>query len=131
MKSIAGPLLAVMLIAPAGARATMHEVVITATALEPRVLQTTTAQQVTFLNRSGQTVHVAFQGRSDQHRVFQVADRIWARFHSSGPHFYVVHFPAGRGRDLRGVVEVGHVPEREGDVPTCTGVSVMGACLEP
>jgi hypothetical protein len=124
-------LIVLMVIAPAGARASMHEVVIEANQLRPRVLQTTTAQKVSFVNRSGQTVHVEFQGRPDQHHVFQVADAIWARFHGAGPHLYVVHFPGGSGRDLRGVIEVGHVPEREGDPRTCTGVTVMGVCLEP
>lgn len=131
MKASALLFLAAGLIVPAGARAEMHEVVIEATQLQPRVLQTTTAQKVTFLNRSGQAVHVEFQRRKDQHHVFQVADRIWARFHSAGPHLYVVHFPAAPGRDLRGVIEVRHVPQREGDVPGCAGLSVMDMCLEP
>jgi len=132
MRAAAVALLALLLASPAGRSvADQHQVVITATALEPRVLKTTTAQRVTFVNRSGQAVHVEFQGRSDQHHVLWVADQIWARFHSAGVHQYVVHFPAGRRRDLRGWVEVGHLPQPEGEVHTCTGVSVMENCIEP
>ncbi len=107
-----------------------HEVVITASELQPRVFQATTAEPVTFVNRSGRPVHVEFQGRRDQHHVFRVADRIWARFHSAGPHLYVVHFQ-GAGEALRGVVEVGHAPAAEGEAAICSGLAVMGNCLEP
>jgi len=132
MRAAAVALFALLLASPAArSTADQPQVVITATALEPRVLQTTTAQRVMFVNRSGQTVHVEFLGRSDQHHVFWVADQIWARFHSAGVHQYVVHYPTGRGRDLRGWVEVGHVPEPEGEVHTCTWVSVMENCIEP
>jgi hypothetical protein len=107
------------------------EVIITTTALEPRVLQSTSAQRVIFVNRSGRPVHVEFKGSAAGHNVFQVADRIWAQFHTAGPHLYVVHFPDGGIRELRGVVEVGHVSERGGELPTCRGITVEGACLVP
>lgn len=134
MRAAVTVLLALLLALPAGrsvADQDQPRVVITATALEPRVLQTTTAQQVMFVNRSGQAVHVEFQGRSEQRHVFWVTDQIWARFHNAGVHQYVVHFSLSRGRDLRGWVEVGHVPEPEGELHTCTWVSVMENCIEP
>jgi len=131
MKATAAAFLALVLALPMAALAGQDEVIITTTQLEPRVLQTTTAQRVIFVNRSGRPVHVEFKGSAAGHNVFQVADRIWAQFHTAGPHLYVVHFSDGRTRELRGVVEVRHVPERGGELPTCRGISVEGICLVP
>jgi plastocyanin len=108
------------------------QVVIGTDRLEPRVLQASTADRVTFVNRSGRVVHVEFGPDRGRHHVFQVPGEIWAVFHQPGPHVYAVHFETGPRRELRGVVEVGHVPERPSESPpTCTGVTVMGVCLEP
>jgi hypothetical protein len=106
-------------------------VVIEATGLKPQVLQATTADRVIFLNRSGRLVHVEFLGSQSQHRVFQVPGQIWAVFHTAGPHRYVVHIESGKRTELRGVVEVGHAPERVPDLPLCSGFTVEGVCLEP
>ena len=114
----------------AGAAASTDAVHIGATRLEPPVLYTTTERRVTFVNHSGRAVHIDFPGEAGQHHIVQVPGSIWAVFHRSGQHPYIVHFPAGGGQDLRGVVEVEHDQERAGEPPTCTGVSVMGVCLE-
>jgi hypothetical protein len=107
------------------------EIVIGDGRLEPPVLQTTTEQRVTFVNRSSRMVHVQFLDEAGRHHVFQVPGSIWAVFYRPGRHPYVVHFPTRRGHDLLGVVEVEDGPARTGDPPTCAGVSVMGVCLEP
>jgi hypothetical protein len=122
--------LALVILPTAGAGASTHEVVIEATRLEPPVLRTTTAQRVTFANRSGRAVHIDFLGDEGQHHVVQVPGSIWAIFHRPGRHPYVVHFPTGGAQHLQGVVEVEDGPKQAGEAPTCTGVSVMGMCLE-
>lgn len=107
------------------------EIVIEATRVVPPVLKTMVERRVTFVNRSGEMVHVDFVGPSDEHRVFQVPGRIWAVFHRPGRHPYVVHFYSrGRG-DLRGTVEVDDDPSRRPSPPTCGGVTVMETCIEP
>ncbi len=132
MRAIAIAILVLVLALPgASAAASQTEVIITATSLEPRVLQTTTAERVIFVNRSGRPVHVEFKGSAAGHEVFQVKDRIWAQFHTAGPHLYLVHLRDGGVRELRGVVEVGHVSERGDELPTWRGITVDGVCLAP
>lgn len=125
--------LLVMALAATATHGDATEVVIRADRLEPRVLQATTADRVIFVNRSGRPVHVEFGPDGDRHHVFQVPARIWAVFHQTGVHRYVVHFLTGEPRELHGVVDVGHVPEREpaADPPTCRSITVEGVCLEP
>ncbi len=105
-------------------------VVIEATRLMPRVLQAVIGERVTFVNRSGRIVHVEFGGSPAGHRVFQIPSEIWAVFHREGPHLYVVHLGPER-MELRGVIEVRHVPGRRPDPPECGDISVMEVCLEP
>lgn len=125
-------LLMALLASPAAQGGEAAQVIIGPEGLEPRVLQATTADRVTFVNRSGRVVHVEFGPDRGRHDVFQVPGQIWAIFHQPGPHVYAVHFETGPRKELRGVVEVGHVPERPSKPwPTCTGVTVDGVCLEP
>jgi hypothetical protein len=125
----AGLLLIASLTAGAGATGA-PTVVIRADHLEPRVLQATTADRVTFVNATSRVVHVEFQDDAARHRVFQVPGRIWARFHRPGRHPYVVHFETGGGAPLEGVVEVGQAPGEAGP-PTCSSLTVEGICLAP
>lgn len=85
---------------------------------------------VTFVNRTGRSVHVDFVGDSGQHHVFQVPGHIQAIFHRPGIHPYVVHFFDGAVPELYGVVEVlpatGHTPSP----PVCGRVTVQEICLE-
>jgi plastocyanin len=115
--------------APAGAALV---IVIEQAALRPRVLATVVGQRVAFVNRSGRLAHVEFlPGHGDGHRVFQVPGEIWAVFNRPGRHHYVIHFSTRREGDLRGAVEVTADPGGGQAVPVCTGLSVMGECLEP
>lgn len=131
MKTIAA--LFVVMLVSAAVPGEAVQVVIGPERLEPRVLHVTTADRVTFVNRSGRVVHVEFGPDRGKHHVFQVPGEIWAVFHQAGPHVYVVHFETGQRRELRGIVEVGHVPDRAPgeDPPTCPSVTVQGVCLEP
>ncbi len=99
--------------------------------LEPQVLLTRADGRVTFVNRSGKMVHVDFIIRETElHHTVQVPDRIWAVFHRSGRHPYVVHFQDPTAPDLRGVIEVVSDPYGGPDPRVCSGVTVMGACIE-
>ena len=125
--------LLIVMLASAAVPGEAVRVVIGPDGLEPRVLHATTADRVTFVNRSGRVVHMEFGEDRGKHHVFQVPGEIWAVFHQAGPHLYVVHFETGERRELRGVVEVEHVPDR-GPVeklPTCNGITVQGVRLEP
>ena len=116
----------------AGRAATAEEeIVIETSRIVPAVLKTTIERRVSFVNRSGQMVHVDFVGRSDEHHVFQVPGRIWAIFHRPGRHAYVVHFYGGRHGDLRGAVEAADDPGLRPSAPICGGVTVMETCIEP
>lgn len=107
------------------------EVIIEATALRPQVLMTAPERRVTFINRSGRTVHVDFITRNpDRHHAFQVADRIWAEFHSLGRHPYEVHFNEPGMADLHGAVEIVGDPYGGPDPRICNQVTVMGVCIE-
>ena len=98
--------------------------------LEPPTLVTTVGERVTFVNRTGRSVHVEFDAMPAGHRVFEISGEIWAVFHRPGLHPYIVHFLAGRGGDLRGAVEVHEDPTA--GPRTCPGLlTVMGECLEP
>ena len=110
-------------------RATAQTVVIEAGRLNPPVLEVAIDQRVTFVNDAGRVVHVDFLGDAGEHHVFQVPGTIWAIFHRTGRHPYVVHFESGGSETLRGTVDVveGAAP---GDPPTCTSITVMGVCLE-
>lgn len=107
-----------------------QEIVIEATTIVPPVLTTTIGRRVSFVNRSGQTVHVDFIGPADEHYVFQVPGRIWAIFHRPGRHPYVVHFYAGGRGELRGAVEAADDPGLRPSPPTCGRITVMGVCIE-
>jgi plastocyanin len=111
---------------PAAAR---DEIVISAAALEPPALETVVGHRVTFVNRSGHIVHVEFPGDRSQHYVFQVPGEIWAVFHRPGRHPYVVHFSGDESRGLSGAVEVADDPSA--GPHTCSGLTVMGTCIEP
>lgn len=109
------------------------EIAIEADGLRPAVLFVEAEQQVDFVNRSGRLVHVEFQHRGldqHQHHVVQLVDRIWAVFHQPGPHRYAVHFQDPRMPDLEGAVVVGENPYGGPDPRLCSGITVMGACLE-
>ena len=106
------------------------EIVIERTRLNPPVLKTTLGERVTFVNRSGRTVHVEFLGDAGRHRVFQVSNEIWAIFHRGGLHPYEVHFSDPKGATLRGTVEAVEDPSGRGDPHTCDSFTVMGECIE-
>ena len=107
------------------------EVIIEATALRPQVLMTAPDRRVTFINRSGRTVHVDFITRNpDRHHAFQVSDQIWAEFHSLGRHPYEVHFSEPGMADLHGAVEIVGDPYGGPDPRICNQVTVMGVCIE-
>lgn len=107
------------------------EIIIEATALRPQVLLTELGRQVTFVNRSGQLVHVDFISRDPElHHVFQLQDRIWAIFHRSGRHPFEVHFRNPALADLHGAVEVVGDPYGGPDARICSGITVQGACIE-
>ena len=115
---------------PAGAET--RAVVIKPDGVHPRVLQATTADEVLFVNETGRLIHVEFLGNQSRHHVAQVPGRISAVFHQEGPHRYVVHIESGGDRrEFRGVVDVGHVPERRAAPPTCGWLTVEGICVAP
>ena len=124
--------LALALIALAGAASVSagEEIVIEATAVRPPVLQVSLQARVTFVNRSGRTVHVEFLGDQGEHHVVQVPGRIAATFLRPGRHPYVVHFYAPSARDLRGVVEVGAGAGPPAEPYACAGTALGGICLE-
>ena len=105
-----------------------EEITITATGLQPPVLRTAPERRVTFVNRTGQLVHVDFGEKPGQHHTFQVPGQIWAIFHRPGRHVYEVHFPDGRA--VSGAVDVVEDPYERPGPPTFSGVTVMGECLE-
>lgn len=105
-------------------------IVIGSSELRPPAFQTMSERRVTFLNRTGKVVHLELEGEAVEHHLIQVPDRIWAIFHRSGDHPYVVHFPDGAAADLHGVVEIVADPHERPEPQACVGVTVMGACLE-
>jgi plastocyanin len=107
-----------------------EEILIEAKALQPSLLKTTVGERVTFVNRSGRTVHVEFVGNAGRHRVFQVPTEIWAVFHRPGFHAYEVHFSDPKGATLRGTVEAVEDPSGRADPHTCGSLTVMGECIE-
>ena len=106
------------------------EIVIEGTKLDPPLLKTKVGERVTFINRSGRTIHVEFLGDAGRHRVFQVPNEIWAIFHRPGLHPYEVHFSAPKGATLRGTVEAVEDPSGRADPHTCDSFTVMGECIE-
>ena len=123
-------LLLLIFLASAVSHATENEVVIHADSLEPSLLQVVPDQRVVFVNRSGRGVQLDFVGDAKQHHVFRVSGTIWAIFHRQGKHPYTIHFGDQHGTLLQGVIDVtpGSLVESP---PTCSTVTVMGACLEP
>ena len=107
------------------------EIVIERTKLSPPLFKTTVGERVTFVNRSGRTVHVEFLGDPGRHRVFQIPTEIWAIFHRPGSHAYEVHFSDPRARTLRGTVEAAEDPSGRGDPHTCDSLTVMDECIQP
>jgi plastocyanin len=108
-------------------------IVIEATRLVPPVLNTTTGERVTFVNRSGRAAHVEFHRDGGEHYLVQVpaGGPIWAIFNRPGAHPYVVHLYSGRRTDtLVGSVEVAEDPHHKYESPACD-VNVMGVCIEP
>lgn len=107
-------------------------IVIEARALRPTIVETTVGHRVTFVNSSGRAAHVEFVGSSSEHRVFQNPDEIWAEFHLTGRHEYMVHLSGGgRATELRGAVVVHEDPSASTASRECNGfVTVMGVCLE-
>jgi plastocyanin len=125
-------LLAASLALGAG-RADALEVVITATAIEPRVPRVPTGERVDFVNRAQSNVHVEFGADPRQHEVVQIplTGPIWAVFHRPGTHPYAVHvYGGGRLTTLQGLVEVVDDPEHPWSSLTC-GAVVEGNCIEP
>jgi len=107
------------------------EIVIEANALHPEVLMTEPEHRVLFTNRSDRTVHIQFiMKNGDQHHLVQVPEQIWAIFHQVGRHPFVVHFLDRAVPDLHGAVEVVGDPYGRPDPLVCSGITVMGACLE-
>jgi plastocyanin len=106
------------------------QIVIERTKLNPLALKTTVGERVTFVNRSGRTVHVDFIGDSGRHETFQVPTEIWAIFHRPGLHLYEVHFSGPKAVTLRGTVEAVEDPSKPGDPHTCDSFTVMGVCIE-
>jgi len=107
------------------------EIVIEAHALHPEVLMTEPEHRVLFTNRSGRAVHVQFiMKNGDQHHLVQVPEQIWSIFHQFGRHPFVVHFLDSAVPDLHGAVEVVGDPYGRPDPLVCSGITVMGACLE-
>ena len=109
------------------------EVIIESTAIIPEILITAPEHRVVFVNRSGRPVHLQFMmpgGDGVQHHLFQVSTSIWAIFHQTGTHPYVVHFNDPSISTLHGTVEV---VESESGGPThrvCNGITVQGDCIE-
>lgn len=109
------------------------EVTITATAIDPPVLQVATGTRVDFVNRTQRNVHVEFGADPRQHEVVQIpaTGPIWAVFHRPGTHPYAVHVYGGGGlTTLLGRVEVVIDPQHPWESKTCE-VVVMGTCIEP
>jgi hypothetical protein len=106
------------------------QILIEAAGLRPPVLRTTTAHRVNFVNRSGRYAHVEFLGEGAGHHVVSVPGEIWAIFHRPGRHEYVVHLEGRPRGELRGIVEVAQDPDERPGPPTCTGLTVMGNCIE-
>jgi hypothetical protein len=123
-------LLLLIFFASAAPDATENEVVIQADSLDPPLLQVVPDQKVVFVNRSGRSVQLDFVGDANQHHVFRVSGTIWAIFHRQGKHPYTIHFDDQHGALLRGVIDVTRGSLLESP-PTCSTVTVMGACLEP
>lgn len=126
---VCGALAVALALLPLPAEA-QPQVEIDAATLRPAELNVTVGQRVTFVNRSGRLVHVEFLRTSSGHEVFQVSDETWAVFHYPGRHDYVVHFLAPGAGDLRGAVSVRGDPDARGTPAACSGVTVMGVCLE-
>ena len=109
------------------------EVVIESQTLQPSILFTEPEHKVFFVNRSGHMVHIQFlmpNAENEQHHIFQVPDQIWAIFHQTGRHPYVVHFRDPHIPNLEGAVEVVGDPYGRPDPHMCSGVTVQGACIE-
>lgn len=125
-----GTVLLLLIFLASASDAMENEVVIHAQSLDPAILQVVPDQKVVFVNRSGRSVQVDFVGDAKQHHVFRVSGTIWAIFHRQGKHPYTVHFDDQHGASLRGVIDVTRDSLLESP-PTCSTVTVMGACLEP
>lgn len=109
------------------------EIRIEANALHPEVLMTEPEHRVAFTNRSGRSVHIQFSMKNEngeQHHLVQVPEQIWAIFHQFGHHPFVVHFGDPSMANLYGAVEVVGDPYGRPDPLVCSGITVMGACLE-
>jgi hypothetical protein len=109
------------------------EILIEANALHPEVLMTEPEHRVLFTNRSGRSVHIQFSMKNQngyQHHLVQVSEQIWAIFHQVGRHPFVVHFGDPSMANLYGAVEVVGDPYGRPDPLVCSGITVMGACLE-
>ena len=98
--------------------------------LDPPVLTAGVGERVTFVNQSGRPVHVELLGESGRHHIVQVRTETWAAFHTIGRHPYVVHFPESGAADLWGEVTITGDSRETLDLPRCSGVTIMGVCLE-
>ena len=109
------------------------EILIEEKALHPAVLRTEPEHRVLFTNRSGHSVHIQFTMKNpngEKHHIVQVPEQIWAIFHTMGHHPFVVHFLDPAAPDLSGAVEIVGDPYGRPDPLVCSGITVMGACLE-
>jgi plastocyanin len=122
-----------LLAMPSNARAE-RDIVIEQSGGIPSVVQVTLGERVTFINRTGQTVHIEFQDAPGRHAIVQVpgASTIRASFRRTGTHPYVVHFPDSGQPALQGMVEVLHIHDsREPAEPgACVEQPIAGVCLE-
>jgi len=127
-------MVAAILSAPVGASTgeiVTGEVIVEAEEIGPVVLVTEAERQAFFVNRSVRPVHIQFlMGDGGQHHLIQVPDRIWAVFHQNGRHPFVVHVQGPKITSLYGTVEVVGDPYGRPDPLVCSGITVMGACLE-
>lgn len=127
----AAVMLLLAILVSAASAAAESEVVISAETVDPPVLRVLPDERVLFVNRSGRSMHIDLVGDAKQHHVFRVSGAIWAIFHRPGRHAYIVHFDDPGGRLLRGVIDVTQESVSESAPPTCSTITVMGACLEP
>jgi hypothetical protein len=117
----------------AAAEVIVGEILIEANALHPEVLMTEPEHRVLFTNRSGHSVRIQFimkNPNGEKHHIVQVPEQIWAIFHQMGRHPFVVHFGDRAVPDLYGAVEIVGDPYGRPDPLVCSGITVMGACLE-
>ncbi len=109
-----------------------REITIHETWVNPPAVTVTVAEGVSFVNRTGQMVHLEFQDDPGRHMVVQVpgASPIRVTFLRTGSHPYAVHFPAATRPALQGKVDVLPDPRGSSDPSSCVEQVIPGVCLE-